>query len=291
MNNLNNKEKSLWELCAKNTLSESPSKDEVWMRLEQQIDIIEYSSVNQIYQIKAHFIKWRARYVYAFLLGFLLLMPTTIRYINTNRIVAEFGVAKKNIILSDGTKITLNAGSTLSYTKEYNYENRKVFLMGEAYFNVKKNHIPFIVSTEFAQVEVLGTKFNVRSRQDGFEAGVNEGNIEIKHDKQSMVLNEGQCAIIQPTNKIKIDSMQTSEFYPGWLNNIIECKNTTLEKICSEIERRYNVKISFKDESLQKMTVSGKIHLPQNNINSVMRSISLLTKRELKLKGGTYIIL
>ena len=291
MNNLNNKEKSLWDLCAKYTLSEVPPKDEVWMRLEQQIGIVDQSSANKLSIVKPHFIKWRVRYVYAFLVAFLLLMPTTIRYINTNRIVAEFGVANKNIILSDGTIINLNAGSTLSYTKDYNNENRAIFLEGEAYFNVKKSDIPFVVSTEFAKVEVLGTKFNVRSRQDGFEAGVNEGSIVVKQDKRSMVLNEGQCAMIKSRNKATIDSMLTSQFYPGWLNNIIECKNTTLEKICGEIQRRYNVKISFKDKSLKKMTISGKIHLPKNNIHSVMSSISLLTKRELKLEGDTYIIL
>ena len=122
MNNLNNKEKSFWDLCAKNTLSEAPSKDEVWMRLEQQIDIVDQSSANKTYLIKPHFIKWRVRYVYAFLLAFLLLIPTTIRYINTNKIVAEFGVADKNLVLSDGTNINLNAGSTLTYTKDYNNE-------------------------------------------------------------------------------------------------------------------------------------------------------------------------
>ncbi len=291
MNNLNNKEKSLWDLCAKNTLSEAPSKNEVWMRLEQQIDIVDQSSAIKTYLIKPHFIKWRVRYVYAFLLAFLLLTPTTIRYINTNKIVAEFGVKDKNIILSDGTNINLNAGSTLSYTKDYNIENRAVFLKGEAYFNVKKSHIPFIVSTEFAQVEVLGTKFNVRSRKDGFEAGVNEGSIKVKQNKQSMILYEGQRALMQSKEHSIFDSSSTHEYYPGWLNNKIICDNTSLGMICEEIERTYNIKILFNNIFHKQISISGIINLYPNNLKSVMSSISLLSQRELKLEGDTYIIL
>ena len=121
------------------------------------------------------------------MLAFILLIPTTIRYLNTTRIVAEFGITNKNIMLSDGTNVQLNAGSTLSYSKDYNSGNREVFLNGEAYFNVTKNHVPFIVSTDYAQVTVLGTKFNVRSRSDGFEAGVNEGSVEVTNNDKSIV--------------------------------------------------------------------------------------------------------
>jgi len=291
MNKLNNKEKSLWDLCAIYTLFEVPSKDEVWMRLEQQIGIVDQSSANKLSIVKPHFIKWRVRYVYAFLLAFLLLMPATIRYINTNRIVAEFGVADKNIILSDGTIINLNAGSILSYTKNYNNENREVFLKGEAYFNVKKSHVPFIVSTEFAQVEVLGTKFNVKSRQDGFEAGVNEGSVKVKQDEQSIILYEGQRALIQSKEHPIIDSSSTHEYYPGWLNNKIICDNTSLGVICEEIERTYNIEILFNDISQKKISISGIINLYPNNLKSVMSSISLLSQLELKLEGDTYIIL
>ena len=96
MNKLNNKEKSLWDLCAKHSLSEVPSKDEVWMHLEQQIGIVDQSSANKRSIVKPHFIKWRVRYVYAFLLAFLLLMPATKRNIKTNRILAAFRLANKN---------------------------------------------------------------------------------------------------------------------------------------------------------------------------------------------------
>ena len=197
--------------------------------------------------LKPYLIKWQPRFIYAFMLAFILLIPTTIRYLNTTKIVAEFGMTNKNIMLSDGTNVQLNAGSTLSYSKDYNSGSREVFLNGEAYFNVTKNHVPFIVSTDYAQITVLGTKFNVRSRSDGFEAGVNEGSVEVTNNDKSIVLIEGERALIHSTSHSNIDSSSTSNYYPGWLNNKIVCDNTPLEKICKEIERTYNIKISQLD--------------------------------------------
>ena len=288
---LNNKEKNLWDVCANNTLPSAPSKDEVWMRLEQQIEILDQTAIDNKPLLKPYLIKWQPRFIYAFMLAFILLIPTTIRYLNTTRIVAEFGITNKNIMLSDGTNVQLNAGSTLSYSKDYNSGNREVFLNGEAYFNVTKNHVPFIVSTDYAQVTVLGTKFNVRSRSDGFEAGVNEGSVEVTNNDNSIVLIEGERALIHSTSHSNIDSSSTSNYYPGWLNNKIVCDNTPLEKICKEIERTYNIKILIEDNSLKRLSISGIINLYPNNLNSVMSSISLLAQREFKLEGETYIIL
>ena len=291
MNKLNNKDKKLWDICTNNTHAQAPSKDEVWMRLEQQIDILEQTASNNKPLVRPPVINWQPKFIYAFLLAFLLLMPTTIRYLNTKKIVSEFGITDKNIILSDGTNIQLNAGSALSYSKDYNIKNREVFLKGEAYFDVPKSQFPFIVSTDYAQVTVLGTKFNVRSRSDGFETGVNEGSVEVKNDNESKVLEKGQRALIHPKTNSTIESSPTNKFYPGWLNNKIVCDNTSLETICKEIERTYNIKILFKDNSQKNILISGIINLYPNNLKSVVSSISLLAQREFKLEGDTYIVL
>ena len=105
------------------------------------------------------------------------------------------------------------------------------------------------------------------------------------------MLIEGERALIHSTSHSTIDSSSTSNYYPGWLNNKIVCDNTPLEKICKEIERTYNIKILFEDNSLKRISISGIINLYPNNLNSVMSSISLLAQREFKLEGETYIIL
>ena len=200
MNKLNNKETDLWDLCGQITSPPVPSKDEVWMRLEQHIDILDQKAPNGNTITKPIWIKWQPRFVYAFLLAFLLIMPTTIRYLNTNTVSSEFGMINRNVILSDGTSIQLNADSKISYGSNYGNGNRNVSLKGEAFFNVTPSNVPFIVSTDYAKVTVLGTKFNVRARDDGFETGVNEGSVEINKNDKSLVLSEGQRALIESKN-------------------------------------------------------------------------------------------
>ena len=116
------------------------------MRLEQQIDILDQTAFNNKPLVKPIAINWQPRFIYAFLLAFLLLMPTTIRYLNTKKVVSEFGVTDKNIILSDGTNIQLNAGSTLSYSKDYNIKNvcfQKMVFINCSVF-VEQNYYFFI---------------------------------------------------------------------------------------------------------------------------------------------------
>ena len=291
MNKLNNKETDLWDLCGQITSPVVPSKDQVWMRLEQHIGILDQKSPNDNTVAKPIWIKWQPRFVYAFLLAFLLIMPTTIRYLNTNTVSSEFGMINRNVILSDGTSIQLNADSEISYTNNYGNGNRNVSLKGEAFFNVTPNTVPFVVSTDYAKIIVLGTKFNVRARNDGFETGVNEGSVEINKNNKSLVLSRGQRALIESKNAEIIHSSSTNNHYPGWLNNKIICDNTSLDKICKEIERTYNIKILFNDISKKKISISGIIDIYPNNLKSVISSISLLANLEFKLKGDAYIVL
>ena len=210
---------------------------------------------------------------------------------NTVNINSDLGIREEVISLSDGSKVYLNAGSELSYSKDYDSENRKVFLYGEAYFDVKKRINPFIISTEYAEITVLGTKFNVRSRDDGFEVGVNEGVVRVKNDLQSIEISQGEQIDVNPKYPKTFATSKTTDFYPGWKNNKLICDNSSLLKICDELERIYNVKINFQNEYQKDIPISGVINLNPSNLESVLSSISLLSKLEFKLRGDSYIVL
>ena len=286
---LDKKESLLWDLCSKIKQPKISSKKEIWMRLEQQIDIS--SEPEKIKNINISNFRWIGypRFVGAFLLIALTYLPIT-KIMNTVNINSDLGIREKVISLSDGSKIYLNAGSRLSYSKDYDSESRKVSLNGEAYFDVKKGINPFIISTEYAQITVLGTKFNVRSRDDGFEVGVNEGAVKVQNDLQSMELSQGEQIDINPEYPKTFSSSKMADFYPGWKNNKLICDNSSLLKICDELERIYNVKINFKNESQKNIPISGIINLNPSNLESVLSSISLLSKREFKLRGDSYIV-
>lgn len=287
---LDKKESLLWHLCSKIEQPKISSKKEIWMRLEQQIDIL--SEPEKVKKISIPNSRWISypRFVGTFLLIALIYIPIT-RTLNTININSDLGIREKVISLSDGSKIYLNAGSELSYSKDYDSESRKISLNGEAYFDVKRGINPFIISTEYAEITVLGTKFNVRSRDDGFEVGVNEGAVKVQNDLQSMEISQGEQIDVNPEYPKTFSTSKTADFYPGWKNNKLLCDNSSLLKICDELERIYNIKINFQNESQKNIPISGIINLNPSNLESVLSSISLLSKREFKLRGDSYIVL
>ena len=276
---LDKKESLLWGLCSKIEQPKISSKKEVWMRLEQQIDIP--SEPEKAKKISIPNFRWigHPRFVGTLLLIALIYIPIT-RTLNTININSGLGIREKIISLIDGSKIYLNAGSELSYSRGYGSENRKIYLNGEAYFDVKKGINPFIISTEYAEITVIGTKFNVRSRDDGFEVGVNEGVVKVHNDLQSIDLIQGEQIDVSPKYPKTFSSSKTTDFYPGWKNNKLICVNSSFVKICKELERIYNVKINFQNESQKDIPISGIINLNPSNLESVLSSISLLSKRE-----------
>ena len=287
---LDKKESLLWNLCSKIKQPKVSSKKEVWMRLEQHIDMsFEPEKVKKVSIPNFRWIGY-PRFIGALLLIALVYIPIT-KMMNTVNINSGLGTRTKVILLSDESKIYLNAGSELSYSKDYGSENRKVYLNGEAYFDVKKGINPFIISTEYAEITVLGTKFNVRSRDDGFEVGVNEGAVKVQNGLQSMEINQGEQIDVTPEYPKTFSTSKTADFYPGWKNNKLLCDNSSLLKICDELERIYNIKINFQNESQKNIPISGIINLNPSNLESVLSSISLLSKREFKLRGDSYIVL
>jgi ferric-dicitrate binding protein FerR (iron transport regulator) len=211
--------------------------------------------------------------------------------INTVNIHSGTGLNGEIVTLSDGTQVHLNAESSISFSKDYNSSNRTIALSGEAFFDVKKGPYPFIVSTEYAKIVVLGTKFNVRSRKDGFETGVNEGLVRLEKDKEVIILSDGDQIEINPKKPNLMLQTETTNFYPGWKNQKIICNNFSLERICRELERLYAINIKFLESDQKETLISGTLNLEPNNLESVLRSISLLSKRQFKLQGEFYILL
>ena len=92
--------------------------------------------------------------------------------------------------------------------------------------------------------------------------------------------------------KIRHIKFDTVYFYQLCLkNHKIICNNFSLERICKELERLYAINIKFLESDQKETLISGTLHLEPNNLESVLRSISLLSKRQFKLQGEFYILL
>jgi len=157
---------------------------------------------------------------------------------------------KSNIILADGTSVWLNSGSKLTYPLTDSPSERKVYLIGEAYFNVTKDKKrPFLVETGDYTVKVYGTSFNVRAYagQNESETILEEGSISIlTPDKQEIKMIPGQRFLLNHDKKYQL-SIVNPDMYVCWKDNILKVNNEELQHLIIRLERWYGVKIKVAD--------------------------------------------
>lgn len=157
--------------------------------------------------------------------------------------------AEYQLVLPDGSRVWLNAASSLKYPTRFTGTERKVFLKGEAYFEVAKNAaMPFNVYTGAnMKIEVLGTHFNIMDYDD--EAAVKttlaEGKVKISNQQTTVTLMPSQQAVW----KKKLQQMSVRQVDPekeiAWKNGMIEFNDDDLPYIMRQISRWYDVDVSF----------------------------------------------
>ena len=178
---------------------------------------------------------------------------------------------RSSVVLSDGTKVILNAGTTLSYPAAFVSGQREVKVNGEAFFEVShdKEH-PFIVSAENVKVKVLGTKFNVKAYDDddNIEVTLAEGKVGVGLDTKNLIQ-------IMPGQQMKashrfIKREVRLQSYTAWVCGKFYFTNYPLEKIAKQLERSFNVRIQILGDDLRKAAFTGDF-VRGENIDQILR--------------------
>ncbi len=152
------------------------------------------------------------------------------------------------VILADGTKVWLNAASSLRFPIYFTRNSRKVELTGEAYFEVAKNpSLPFIVQVNGMQVQVLGTHFNVMAygNEKEIRTTLLEGSVRITQNDESLTLKPGEQARITETGKMSIAKDADVEEAIAWKNGEFQFNGASIETIMKQVERWYDVDVSY----------------------------------------------
>ena len=200
--------------------------------------------------------------------------------------------------LGDGTKVWLNHGSKLKYPYRFEGENRRVFLTGEAYFEVAHNaKVPFIVGTNYLDVKATGTVFNVCAYvgDDHIETTLVEGKIilyESETNREIKALSPGECLTYSAReNGYTLDS-GNSEKNTAWKDGLLVFKNERVEDVAKKLARWYNVEVEIANEKVNEFTFTATFMdepLPQVlELMTLASPVSYqLTLRE-KLKDGSF---
>lgn len=200
---------------------------------------------------------------------------------------------KSSITLSDGTKVTLNAGSTLTYPTAFTSGSREVSICGEAFFEVAHDDKhPFIVKAEDINVKVLGTKFNVKAYED-------EDNIEVtlKEGKVGVGLNMEKLIPIMPGQQIKYSKADKSfskrkvslNNYTAWVCGKFYFTARPLEKIAKQLERNFNVHIEILGDDLKKATFTGDF-VHGENLEQILRVMTINRPIKYTIEGDQVMI-
>lgn len=167
------------------------------------------------------------------------------------------------VTLADGTKVWLNASSSLTYPSGFvNTKLRQVMLKGEAYFEVAKDKLhPFLVKTDRQTVKVLGTHFNISSYEDDqtTKTTLLEGLVSVNRtdsDQEAKVIHPGQQAVFNG-NVIAVKEANTEEAM-AWKNGYFRFNDEDIKSVMRKLSRWYNIDVHYEGEVSQE-GFTGKI--------------------------------
>jgi len=265
--------KDLWDMARHR---ESRAAEQLILFYKKQLELSHRRHLLSLYRIAAI----AAVLVIAFVASFL--YPS--KLVESNEQLSVFSVplgSRSKVILTDGTEVHLNSGSSLSYPGKFDGELRRVTLSGEGFFKVKsdKKH-PFIVKTADFDVEATGTQFNVCTYDnDPFSsATLAEGLVKVR------MKNTNQLFTVKPGEKLKLNRTKQSfnqtvtdiESELAWKDGEFIFKSIPFPELVQRLERWYDVKLTWSGKNLETFSYTGRFK-NQETIWQVLDALKLTT--------------
>lgn len=213
--------------------------------------------------------------------------PETVPY---NSISTPRG-GEYQLLLPDNTRVWLNAASTIKFPTVFCGKERNVELSGEAYFEVAQNkEMPFRVSVNGTEIEVLGTHFNVNAYNDKTEVNTTllEGSVRLKNSKKETILKPGQSGISSATGGMKVKNVNAEDAV-AWKNGYFVFQDEDIYSIMAKAARWYDVDVEFRGNMKDK-GFFGKVNR-YDNISELLRNMELTREVQFKVEGRRVIVM
>jgi transmembrane sensor len=249
--------------------------------------------------------------------------PLAARHTNEKNEISTRNGSKTKITLPDGSKVWLNAGSKLTYNKDFGNETREVELSGEAFFDVVHlaspgtgNKMAFIIHTRNIDVRVLGTAFNVKSypgdRQT--ETSLVRGKVEVLiHNRpdEKIILRPNEKLVVQneevppvrsaekpsavkdqqpivSVSKLTYTRNDSTLIETAWVQNKLVFDNESFENVAAKMERWYNVQFEFSDAQKKQLRFTGTFE--NETIQQALDYMTITAPFRYSMKGNKVII-
>lgn len=206
-------------------------------------------------------------------------------------VVTQLG-ERSQVVLPDGTKVWLNSSSSVEYVAPFFSRQRRVKMEGEAYFEVEHDRrAPFVVSTNGLDVEVLGTRFNIRNDDNDHRVTtvLLEGAVKAYasgREQASVRLHPAQQLVFDTrTHAMRLTDCPSAERSINWIDGRFCFEHDTFGEIVAELKRYYNVDIRFMDNRLRDMRFSGNFRV-EDGIYHIMSVLQLTYKFNYRIAGN-----
>ncbi len=189
------------------------------------------------------------------------------------------------VSLSDGSKIRLNAESSIQFPNKFTGGKREVILEGEGFFEVAENpQLPFVVVTPKINTTVLGTSFNIRSypEESTVQVAVKSGKVAVSDKASELILTPNQIATYDSRNRL-LKQEEDIESLIAWKDGGFIFDQKPLKDIIKHLERRYDVDITINDPALKHIRITLK--QKGQSLSTVLNILSKSGGFDYEIKG------
>ncbi len=197
---------------------------------------------------------------------------------------------QQQVVLADGSEVRLHHTTELIVSPMQPGKPRRVSLRGEAFFRVRRNDTPFIITTDQATVEVLGTEFNVHVRRQSLEVAVIDGKVKVQSSGtavgDALVLTQKQIGVSRLNEAPRFAGTLPSDEYPGWMSGKLFLNKTPFAEACREIELRFDATIAISNNRVGSKEISGI--LDARSARSAVTALCELTGTQYTQEGNAF---
>lgn len=199
-----------------------------------------------------------------------------------------------DIFLEDGSKVTLNANSSLRVPRfGFSSDAREVFLSGEGEFTVSHtvDNKRFIVKTsEKFQVEVLGTQFSVFARPRGTKVALTSGSVRIDYDsnRREVMMEPGDLAVLDKKGEVQLEKNQDVQTLVSWKEQRYVFDGTSINDIASMVEENFGIPVAIADEETRLRTITG--NFKTKNADELLKTISEALNLKMSVSGDSILL-
>lgn len=209
--------------------------------------------------------------------------------IEMNTLIVPKG-KRSNLTLADGTKVWVNAGSTLRFPSAFTTDKREIWVDGEIYIEVTRNEVqPFYVHTSRMVIDVLGTRFNVTAYQEDAEQAVVlvEGSVNVNVENKKVRLSPDQMLAVSGKT---ISTQKINAYdYISWKDGLLQFSKEPLSSILLRLSRYYDIPITCDEQQVRDLECNGKLVLFEN-VEDVLKTIYNTIPINYEIKGNYIVI-